>query len=208
MTNRPTDDEPALLTRAIGGDSDALAELLGRYAPLLRNALLRGIPRRFQALVTVDDILQETFTDAFLHIARFVPVGPGAFGAWLTTTARRNLADALRSLRTRRRGGPQSTVALDPEASRALLFQNLVAPDTSPSSAAAKREAAISLNDALQRLPEVYRTVIELHDLQGATMEDVARKIGRTPGAAYLLRLRGLERLRQLLAQRISSTTA
>lgn len=89
-------DEDALLQQARGGDPDALATLLGRYAPELHGLVRAGIPHRWRALLTAEDILQETFTDAFVGIARFEPCGPGALRAWLRTLARNNLRDGLR----------------------------------------------------------------------------------------------------------------
>src|SRR5262249_28717362 len=83
-----TDSEGSLLANAIGGDSTALTELLERHSSGIRSNLTGAIPASCQSLLSVDDVLQETYIDAFLGIHKFQPSGDAAFGAWLTTMAR------------------------------------------------------------------------------------------------------------------------
>ena len=52
--------------------------------------------------------------------------------------------------------------------------------------------------DRLAGLPAHYRDVIVLRNLEGLSFDEVARRMGRTPGAVRLLWLRALDRLRQL----------
>ena len=54
-----------LLQAAVLGDMDALERLLVFYAPKVRQSLVGKINPRWQALVTEDDILQETCMEAF-----------------------------------------------------------------------------------------------------------------------------------------------
>ena len=50
----------------------------------------------------------------------------------------------------------------------------------------------------LAQLPANYREVIVLRNLEGLPFEEVARRMGRTPGAVRILWLRALDRLRQM----------
>ena len=52
--------------------------------------------------------------------------------------------------------------------------------------------------DRMARLPAHYRDVIVLRNLEGLSFDEVASRMGRTPGAVRLLWLRALEKLRQL----------
>jgi RNA polymerase sigma-70 factor (ECF subfamily) len=52
------------------------------------------------------------------------------------------------------------------------------------------------LADLLARLPEHYREVLKLRNIQGLSFEEVAAKLDRSPGATRMLWLRAIEKLR------------
>jgi DNA-directed RNA polymerase specialized sigma24 family protein len=54
---------------------------------------------------------------------------------------------------------------------------------------------------AIGRLSEEHRTVLELMDLDGLALEEVARRLARSPDAVRMLRKRALLRLGQLLGE-------
>ncbi len=66
---------------------------------------------------------------------------------------------------------------------------------SSPSAAAARREQAVLLADALAALPADYREVIILRNLERLRFEEVAARMNRSPGAVRMLWTRALERL-------------
>ena len=74
-----------LLGKAVGGDEQALTALLEEHAPELRRRLAGGIPKRWRALLSEDDVLQQTYVDAFRDIRRFVGDQESAFRGWLET---------------------------------------------------------------------------------------------------------------------------
>lgn len=187
MTDTP------LIARARAGDREALGELLARHAPALRRALHGAIPARWQALLSIDDVTQDTYVDVFLDIATFVPVGEGAFLQWLVTIAKRNLLDALKSLEAGKRGGDRTPQRV-PRSSLDALCET-------PSGTAAAKEAAQALEQVIARLPESYRSVIAAYDLERRPIEAVAAQLGRSEGAVYLLRNRAHRRLRELLGR-------
>ena len=88
-------------------------------------------------------------------------------------------------------------VELD-ESSR-VLDQGLVAPHSSPSQQAARREQAVLLADALGRLPEDYREVIILRQMEGLSFPDVACRMSKTVKSVEKLWMRALARLRRVL---------
>ena len=87
----------------------------------------------------------------------------------------------------------QSSRAIDP---------GLVAEQSTPSQRASRREQAVLLADALDRLPADYREVIILRHLEGLTFPEVARRMGRSLDSVEKLWMRGLARLRQGLGTR------
>jgi RNA polymerase sigma factor (sigma-70 family) len=80
------------------------------------------------------------------------------------------------------------------------LVQNLASPDSTPSHKAQRKEEDARTRDALQRLTEKERRVIELHLYQGLTIKDTAEQLGlKSPRAASGVFARGLVRLREIL---------
>ena len=75
----------------------------------------------------------------------------------------------------------------------------MIAAHSSPSQQAVRREQAVLLADALQELPEDYREVIILRQLEGLSFPDVARRMGRTEDSVKNVWLRALARLRRML---------
>ena len=66
---------------------------------------------------------------------------------------------------------------------------------TTPSRDAAAREACDLVHVALQRLPEIYREVLRLTELEGRTPTEVAETLGRSVGAAVVVEGMGLGRI-------------
>lgn len=97
--------ESDILARTRAGDSDALTQLLQRHTPALAADLRARIPDRWRALLSIEDILHETFTDVFLSISSFVPRGDGTFSARLRKLAQNNLLEAIQALEAEKRGG-------------------------------------------------------------------------------------------------------
>lgn len=198
MDSRTSESE--LVTKAIGGDAGALTALLERHGPTVRGRLAADLPRKWQSVLSVDDVLQQAYTDAFLAIGRFVPQGDGAFLAWLTRLSRNALLDALDMLQAAKRGGGRGK--LEPDTSRSLtgLLDAVKAISATPSRAVAAQEALTALRQCIDRLPDSYRMVIELYDLQQRPVEEVAASLNRSVGAAYMLRARAHRMLADALS--------
>ena len=72
-----------------------------------------------------------------------------------------------------------------------------MSPGSSPSAPARRREVAAEVAKRLEGLPAPLRDVLVLRNLEGLPFAEVARRMGRSPGAVRVLWLRALERLRQ-----------
>jgi len=189
-----------LIRLAVRGNKDSIEELLGRHGPALRERFRNDIPRRWRALLTIDDLMQEAYTDAFLGIAEFAWQGDGSFQRWLSTIVRNNLLHALQMLEAEKRGGKRQPIDVrNPQESIARLCELLSGTTTSPSGQAVKRESCVALERAIQRLPDDYRRVVQLYDLEGRAIEDVAAAFDRRPGAVYMLRARAHRALQKML---------
>jgi RNA polymerase sigma-70 factor (ECF subfamily) len=73
---------------------------------------------------------------------------------------------------------------------------------TSPSRQVARREQAVLVADALARLPDDHRDVIVLHEFEGLSLAEVARRMGRSESSVERLWVRSLVGLRGLLGEK------
>lgn len=185
------------------GNDAALGSLLELYRNYLRLLARIEIGRRLQGKLDASDLVQETFTEAHRNFGLFRGAGEPQLVSWL----RQILAAKVANLVRHYFGTQGRDVRVERELAAALdnssrvLGHELAASLTSPSQAAARREQAVLLADALNRLPEDYRDVIVLRNLEGLTFPEVAKRMGRTQDSVEKLWLRGLARLRQVFGE-------
>ncbi len=188
------------LSRAIAGDKEALTQLLQQYGPALRRRFQDEISARWQSVFSLDDLIQETYVDAFIHIGDFVPRGEGSFEGWLTTIAKNNLRSAAEMLTAAKRGGKRRRIELGRTDDSYMELYDLLGGTTStPSRHAARAEARGALEKVLQQLPKDHRSVVQMYDLEGKDVEEVAKALQRSPGAIFMLRARAHRALQRLL---------
>jgi RNA polymerase sigma-70 factor (ECF subfamily) len=201
MTSALHPDPEALLAQARGGDVRALGRFLELYRPYLTLLARLQIGRRLQGKVDAADVVQETFLEAHRDIARFRGTTEAAFVAWLRQVLARNLANTVRHYQGTRQRDVRLERDLEHELDRSsrVLDRGLAAPGSSPSQQAARREQAVLLAEALERLPADYGEVIVLRHLEGLTFPDVARRLGRSEDSVKKLWARGLAQLRRAL---------
>jgi RNA polymerase sigma-70 factor (ECF subfamily) len=203
MNRLPDQDPEQLLRLARAGDGTALGQLFELYRGYLELLARLQIGRRLQGKVDAADLAQETFLQAHDCFDQFRGSSEGELVSWLRQILASRLEKLIRHYcGTQRRDvrlERQLVVELD-QSSR-LMDQGLADPASSPSQRAVQREQAVRLADALRRLPEESREVLILHHLQGLSMPDVARRLGRTLDSVKNRWLRGLARLRQLMGE-------
>ncbi|MBL8877711.1 MAG: sigma-70 family RNA polymerase sigma factor [Phycisphaerales bacterium] len=189
-----------ILESAIAGDRGALASLLEEAGLKLHAELATRIHPRFRAEFDVDDILQVTFTEAFLRIREFEPAHDGAFHAWLRHIAENNLRDAIKHLERDKRP-PAGRRLTEPvgEDSYAPLVERLAITTTTASRALVRSELISCVDEALSRLPEDYETALRLYEIEGFSGEEVAERMNRSHGAVRMLLSRARECLADLL---------
>jgi RNA polymerase sigma-70 factor (ECF subfamily) len=194
-------DPEALLALARAGDPVALGELLEQHQSYLALLARLQIGRRLQGKVDAADLVQDTFLEAHRNFALFRGTDTAEFVGWLRQILAANLAMVVRRyLGTRRRDVRlERELAVDLDESSRALDRGLMAPSSSPSSRAARREQGVMLATALERLPETYREVIILRHLEGHSFPDVARRMGRSLDSVKNLWARALGQLRRSL---------
>ncbi len=192
--------EEQLLDEASSGSEDALCQLFERHGPGVRARIAQDVPRRFGSVLTTDDVMQESYIDAFLDIGAFAPAGEGSFERWLTTIARNNLRNAVAGLEAKKRGGDRIRVERpDPDDSSNGLCGLLGATLSTPSGKVAMGERRSALERAIEQLPEDYQRVVRLYDLEQRAIDEVAGALKRRAGAVFMLRARAHRALRRLM---------
>jgi len=118
--------------------------------------------------------------------------------AWLRQVLAHVLAHEIRRYRGTQQRDLGREVSLEQSLAQSAtrLRDMMVAPGTSPSGQAVRHEQEVLLAEVLSRLPADYREVIVLRNLQGMDHEEVAKQMGRSPGAVRMLWVRALAQVR------------
>lgn len=174
--------EPEFLARARAGDREAFAALYSTYRALVFS---RIYPRVAPDRALAEDLTSETFIRALRCMDRFTWQGRD-FAAWLTTVALNLVRDHFRSGHARRERAVELRVGLS-EFERSA--DELVI------------EAMVNqvLLDAVRRLTPPQREVVRLRFLEGLSVTETARAMGKQPGAIKTLQWRAMRSLEGML---------
>ena len=201
MNFNTSSDPQWLLQQARARSGTALGRLLELYRNYLGLLARLEIGRRLRGKVDESDLVQETFLEAHRRFGRFRGTTEAELMGWL----RQILAGVVASLLRRYYGTQRRNVRLERELADDLdrssqaLAGRLAARQSSPSERAARREQAVLLADALERLPDDYREVIILRYLEGLAPPEVAERMGRSVESVRKLWTRALVQLRRAL---------
>jgi RNA polymerase sigma-70 factor, ECF subfamily len=190
-----------LLQRARGGDDAARGRLLELYRNYLRVLARALIGQALQARLDASDLVQETYLKAHREFARFLGAGERELVGWLRQILVRALANQARHHRARGRDvRRQESLEAALDRSSLAVQAALAAPSAaSPSTRAVRREEAVLLADALERLPADYRDVFILRNLEQVPVEQVAERMGRSVNAVRKLWTRAMLEIRREL---------
>jgi RNA polymerase sigma-70 factor (ECF subfamily) len=149
-----------LVERARGKEIRAFETLMRRY-----NQRLFRIARSIVAdRDTAETVVQEAYLLAFSDIERYEPTGK--FGAWLARLAFNQALALRRTVRPGATTAESSSSELDPSGN---------SPSEGPSDAQASRQV---LEQAIDALPEVFRTVFVLRAIEGISGIETAACLG------------------------------
>jgi len=179
-------------------DGDELVlrlESFRNYLLLLARARLDD---RIRGKLDPADVVQQTLARALEKRAHFQGVSDAQRAAWLRTILANVMTDSVR-----RYFRPDAERSLEAalEQSSARLESFLAADQTSPSEAVCRHESLARLADALNALPADQRGAVELKHLQGRTLVEVARELGRSVPAVAGLLQRGIKALRTAMGE-------
>jgi RNA polymerase sigma-70 factor (ECF subfamily) len=188
------DDAPAegaLLDRLRAGDDAAYEELVRAYG-----GRLLAVARRFlRSEDDARDAVQDAFLSAFRSIGGFE--GNARLSTWLHRIV---VNAALMKLRTRRRKPEQSIEELLPGFLENGHLERPASPWRQTELDGVEREQLRGLlEENIGRLPEGYRNVLMLRDIEGLDTQETAEVMGLSEGAVKTRLHRARMALRELL---------
>ena len=167
-----------LIERVLAGDPDAERALYDAHV----DRVFRLVHRMAGDLDRAQDWVQETFIRAFRKLGDFR--GESALSTWLCSIAMSVSLNGLRAVKRAR----EREVALD-DATPVGFEPREADPDL-----------RTRLAEAIDDLPDGYRAVFVMHDVEGFTHEESGRALGVQPGTSKAQLFRARAKLRHALA--------
>ncbi len=183
----PDADDPekariaALVTLAQRGDAEAFGQVYDAYV----DSIYRYLYYRVGSHALAEDLTSETFLRALRRIDSFTWQGKD-IGAWFVTIARNLVTDHVKSSRFKL----EVTTADMLDADRAV--------DGIEDEVLGRLQSAVLL-DAVHQLKAEQQECIVLRFLQGLTVAETSKAMGRSEGAVKQLQLRAVRALAKLL---------
>ena len=173
-----------LVARSRDGDAVAFGRLVRRHLPAAEAAALAVVGERADA----EDVCQDAFVSALEHIERCRP--EEKFRPWLLAIVRNGALDLRRRQKVR---------AAEPLEAADVARRGDEGDAASPLRDAERAEIGAHLRAALERLTDVRREVVLLHDLEGWTHREIARHLGLAEGTTRAHLFWARRRLREIL---------
>jgi len=165
-------EDQRLVKRAQGGDLEAYDELIRRYQERIYATIYHMTANHEDA----NDLAQETFIKAHQALSSFK--GDSSFFTWVYRIA---VNKTINFLKQRKNKTHMSLNDLDFNAEHDPDLVALVS-DKTPRRDVNLIELQEKLNGAMQKLSEIHRLVVTLHDVQGLSHEDISKIMGCNTG--------------------------
>ena len=181
------------------GEQPLPAAVLERHRNWLGLLARLQVDGRFRAKFDPSDVVQQTLLEAVRGWPQFRGRTEPELAAWLRRILARVLAHEARHYLDASRRDVAREVSLEHSLAKSSgrLGELVVATATSASQQAIRHEAELQLAEALSRLPDEYRDVILMRNIEGLSHDEIARRMDRSAGAVRMLWVRALARLRE-----------
>jgi RNA polymerase sigma-70 factor (ECF subfamily) len=191
LTQETKTNEAGLIARILAGEKELFHDLIRPYERMVYLTLFAIVKNETEA----EDGAQETVISSYRHLPSFR--GDAKFSTWLTTIA---INEGRKRLR-KAKGAAEDSID---EAEEACEGDYTPAPLTDwreiPLEALERKELREALRAAVAELPDIYREVFVLRDVEEQNIEETARALGINPGAVKVR----LHRARIMLQKRLA----
>lgn len=188
QSDEPTD--AALVAAVCAGDEQAFEQLFERHRRRVAHIAARFFSRPDQ----IEEIIQESFTKAYLALADFAGAHAASFAAWLAQITVNACYDELR--RTQRRPEQQLDELNETETRELATHLRSGSAEHNPEAALISRDLAGKL---LARLAPEDRLVLTLLDAEGLSVREIAQLTGWSTPKVKVRAHRARAHLRRIL---------
>jgi RNA polymerase sigma-70 factor (ECF subfamily) len=192
-------EDLALVSALQAGSDDAFRQLIGQYSGPLFSLLLRSLADPADAA----DVTQDVFIKVFRSIGGFH--GDSSLRTWIYRIAMHEASNSRRWWVRHKK----AEITIDdpsPEDENELHFSlrdTLADQRESPFESARQAELQATVEAALREVPESFRTVVILREIEGMAYDEIAEILGINMGTVKSRLLRGRAALRMLLGARL-----
>jgi RNA polymerase sigma-70 factor (ECF subfamily) len=184
-----------LVSRVLEGQTSLFEILIRRY----NQRLFRVTRAVTKDASEAEDVMQQTYVAAYSHLGQFA--GRARFSTWLTKIA---VHEAL--ARVRRRGREASLDADADGWQEGAAMHVLQSEGPSPEEQAQAEQTRQLLESAIDALPEIYRTVFVLREVEGLDTAETAGCLGIREDAVKTRLSRARALLREELFERTGAS--
>jgi RNA polymerase sigma-70 factor (ECF subfamily) len=191
-------EDAALVAALKAGSEEAFGMLIAQYSQPLYSLIARSL----QDPADAADITQEVFIKVFRSIRSFN--GDASLRTWLYRIALREASNQRRWWTRHKRqeitiDTPLSTSESEDGEESMCLSGILTDAADSPYDHAAQAEMTARVEVALRKLPETFRTVVVLREMEGFSYEEIAEILDVPAGTVKSRLTRGRATLKQVL---------
>ncbi|MHB0915781.1 MAG: RNA polymerase sigma factor [Thermoleophilia bacterium] len=161
-------NDAELVDKAQEGDTGAIGELVSRYEDKVYSLAYRMVGNREDA----EDVLQDTFLNVVRSIGSFRK--QSSFSTWLYRIASNAALTRLRKKSRKEKTEGEFLDEVYAVKQEAQSGQPLSDWSVNPSRKLLTEESRVIMEEAIKELPEKYRTVFILRDVEGLPANEVA----------------------------------
>jgi len=159
-----------VVARVLGGELQIFEVLMRRY----NQRLFRAARSILKTDAEAEDVVQDAYVRAYQHLNQFE--GRASFATWLTRIA---VTEAL--ARKRKAQHLVQVESMDTAGDAAMNAFTSTAPN--PEEEAMARSVTALLETAVDSLPEAYRSVFMLREIEGLNTNEAAECLGLSRGS-------------------------
>ena len=188
------------IVRKIRNGETALFEVLMRRH---NQRVYRAVRAVMNAEADVEDVMQQAYINAFTHLHQFEE--RAQFSTWLIRIALNEAFAKRRKIK-----GPESVVRIQFELDddRRGYMDTLISPEADPERQAYAEELRRVLEAAVESLPDNYRTVFMLRDIEGLSTSETGEGLGLGEEAVKTRLHRARAMIRRAVTERIGGVAA
>jgi len=190
-------DDQGLVRQALAGAPQAFRAIMQRH-----NRRLYRVARGIVGNETdAEDVLQEAYMRAFAHLNEFR--GEARLSTWLTRIV---INEALGRVRRKRELVELSHLERAERKTAQILMFPTVPASSDPEADAANAQLRRILEQAVDELPQSFRIVFMMRDMEEMSIEETAAQLGIAPATVKTRLHRARRMLRKAFDRRLIST--